>query len=156
MLSGDVLGQVLSIAAPLAASRRSATCLIPSLPKICMTSQHGVGQELVRSSTQGRIPSGWCRGIELTKAARRSCFCLGKCDALSRFQPLPNLALVGVAAVGLAAGWRHASAVLAPLRARRETLFGSEVYTWDFAHQTVPFIFGRLSEIETNPSFYSC
>ena len=35
-------------------------------------------------------------------------------------------------------------------------LFGPEVYTWDFAHQTVPFIFGRLSEIETNPSFYSC
>jgi len=35
-------------------------------------------------------------------------------------------------------------------------LFGPEVYTWDFAHQTVPFIFGRLSEIETNPPFYSC
>ena len=33
-------------------------------------------------------------------------------------------------------------------------LFGPEVYTWDFAHQTVPFIFGRLSEIETNPPFY--
>ena len=32
-------------------------------------------------------------------------------------------------------------------------LSSQEIYTWDFAHQTVPFIVGRLSHIETNPSF---
>jgi 4-amino-4-deoxy-L-arabinose transferase-like glycosyltransferase len=33
-------------------------------------------------------------------------------------------------------------------------LSSQEIYTWDFAHQSVPFIFGRLSHIETNPPFY--
>jgi Dolichyl-phosphate-mannose-protein mannosyltransferase len=33
-------------------------------------------------------------------------------------------------------------------------LSSPEIYTWDFAHQTVPFIFGQLSHIETNPPFY--
>jgi Dolichyl-phosphate-mannose-protein mannosyltransferase len=33
-------------------------------------------------------------------------------------------------------------------------LLSPEIYTWDFAHQTVPFIFGQLSHIETNPPFY--
>ncbi len=35
-----------------------------------------------------------------------------------------------------------------------EPLSSQEIYTWDFAHQTVPFIFGPLSHIETNPPFY--
>ena len=29
-----------------------------------------------------------------------------------------------------------------------------EVYTWDFSHQTVPFIFETLAHIETNPPLY--
>jgi Dolichyl-phosphate-mannose-protein mannosyltransferase len=33
-------------------------------------------------------------------------------------------------------------------------LSSQEIYTWDFAHQTVPFIVGRLSQIETNPPLY--
>jgi hypothetical protein len=33
-------------------------------------------------------------------------------------------------------------------------LSSREIYTWDFAHQTIPFIFGQLSHIETNPPFY--
>jgi hypothetical protein len=33
-------------------------------------------------------------------------------------------------------------------------LSSPEIYTWDFAHQTVPFILGQLSHIETNPPFY--
>jgi hypothetical protein len=33
-------------------------------------------------------------------------------------------------------------------------LSSQEVYTWDFSHQTVPFILGPLSHIETNPPLY--
>jgi uncharacterized membrane protein len=33
-------------------------------------------------------------------------------------------------------------------------LSSQEIYTWDFAHQSVPFIVGRLSHIETNPPLY--
>jgi hypothetical protein len=33
-------------------------------------------------------------------------------------------------------------------------LSSQEIYTWDFSHQTVSFIFGQLSRIETNPPFY--
>jgi len=29
-----------------------------------------------------------------------------------------------------------------------------EISSWDFAHQSVPFIFGRLAHIENNPPFY--
>ncbi len=35
-----------------------------------------------------------------------------------------------------------------------EPLSSQEIYTWDFAHQTVPFILGKLTHIETNPPFY--
>src|SRR5215468_6265468 len=33
-------------------------------------------------------------------------------------------------------------------------LSSQEIYTWDFSHQTVPFILGPLSHMETNPPFY--
>jgi hypothetical protein len=33
-------------------------------------------------------------------------------------------------------------------------LNSQEIYTWDFSHQSVAFIFSRLSDIETNPPFY--
>jgi Dolichyl-phosphate-mannose-protein mannosyltransferase len=39
-------------------------------------------------------------------------------------------------------------------RLAAEPLSSQEIYCWDFAHQTVPFILGRLSHIETNPPFY--
>src|ERR1700761_590838 len=29
-----------------------------------------------------------------------------------------------------------------------------EIYTWEFAHQSVPFIVGRLAHIKTNPPLY--
>src|ERR1051326_5646380 len=35
-----------------------------------------------------------------------------------------------------------------------EPLSSQEIYTWDFAHQSVPFILGPLAHIETNPPFY--
>jgi hypothetical protein len=53
---------------------------------------------------------------------------------------------VGMAAlIGLAIRLYHLAA--APLSSQ-------EIYTWDFAHQSVTLIFGRLSHIETNPPFY--
>jgi Dolichyl-phosphate-mannose-protein mannosyltransferase len=39
-------------------------------------------------------------------------------------------------------------------RVAADPLSAQEIYTWDFAHQTVPFILGRLSHIETNPPLY--
>src|SRR5215471_10059624 len=33
-------------------------------------------------------------------------------------------------------------------------LSSQEVYTWDFSHQSVPFILARLPHMETNPPFY--
>ena len=35
-----------------------------------------------------------------------------------------------------------------------EPLSSQEIYTWDFSHQHVSFILGRLSHIETNPPLY--
>ena len=57
-----------------------------------------------------------------------------------------GVAIVGVATlVGL---------VLRLYRLGAPPLSSQEIYTWDFAHQTVPFIVGRLSHIETNPPLY--
>jgi hypothetical protein len=39
-------------------------------------------------------------------------------------------------------------------RLGHEPLASLEIYTWDFSHQTLPFIFDRLAHIETNPPFY--
>src|SRR5438876_473492 len=39
-------------------------------------------------------------------------------------------------------------------RLTAEPLTSQEIYTWDFAHQSVAFILGPLSHIETNPPFY--
>src|SRR5215475_5308622 len=39
-------------------------------------------------------------------------------------------------------------------RLAADPLSAPEIYTWDFAHQTVPFILWRLSHIETNPPLY--
>jgi len=44
--------------------------------------------------------------------------------------------------------------VLRLYRLAAAPLSSQEIYTWDFAHQTVSFIFGRLSQIETNPPLY--
>jgi hypothetical protein len=56
-----------------------------------------------------------------------------------------------IAAVGLATliglGFRLYRLAAAPLSSQ-------EVYTWDFSHQTVPFILGPLSHVETNPPLY--
>ena len=57
-----------------------------------------------------------------------------------------EVAIVGVATlVGL---------VLRLYRLGAAPLSSQEIYTWDFAHQSVPFIVGRLSHIETNPPLY--
>jgi Dolichyl-phosphate-mannose-protein mannosyltransferase len=62
----------------------------------------------------------------------------------------------------ISSGWQIAAVGAATLvglairlyRLAAEPLSSQEIYTWDFAHQTVPFIFGPLSHIETNPPFY--
>jgi hypothetical protein len=57
-----------------------------------------------------------------------------------------EVAIVGAATlVGL---------VLRLYRLGAAPLSSQEIYTWDFAHQSVPFIVGRLSQIETNPPLY--
>jgi hypothetical protein len=57
-----------------------------------------------------------------------------------------EVAIVGVATLtGL---------VLRLYRLGAPPLSSQEIYTWDFAHQSVPFIVGRLSHIETNPPLY--
>src|ERR1700742_3968314 len=57
-----------------------------------------------------------------------------------------EVAIVGVVTlVGL---------VLRLYRLGAPPLSSQEIYTWDFAHQSVAFIVGRLAHIETNPPLY--
>ncbi len=47
-----------------------------------------------------------------------------------------------------------AGLVLRLFRLGHAPLSSQEIYTWDFSHQSLPFIWHRLSHIETNPPFY--
>jgi 4-amino-4-deoxy-L-arabinose transferase-like glycosyltransferase len=68
----------------------------------------------------------------------------------------------GWRAPALSSAWQIAAVGAATLvglairlyRLAAEPLSSQEIYTWDFSHQTVSFIFGPLSRIETNPPFY--
>ncbi len=68
------------------------------------------GLTLVQSMTNS-VDIAWMQRLSLREAFRLFIHVDGF-SAVSRFQPLPNLLLVGLAVIGFAAGWRRSSAVL--------------------------------------------
>ena len=81
-------------------------------------------------------------GIYFTNAILTKVERLG-CQAT---QIMPETLIVGAMTV--------AGFALRVFRLGHAPLSIQEIYTWDFSHQTLPFIWNRLSHIETNPPFY--